>query len=507
MSAIKRAVVAVLLFSVSAFAASPDDFVVPQSTAAVKGAKKAAKGMRPKRRYHPIRRMHKTLKAIVPKPIQEIPGRFESGIRQTSPNPKVQQPRAATMPSQSPNMPEGPTPNTEPLPSGADRFFNAAAKIMTKSWKGNIFVWLPAISTDPNAGTTIGILPVLVLADENTHHIRHLLAPSYTYNELFGQTGTMRYYFYPTDTSQLYANASISQHTNRELKVRYENPALRDGLYYWRAEAYYSADGSERFYGLGPNSRSSNETGFVSKDSTVRSTFGVNFAKYWRAAVGLRFRRYATEQNIIPGTIDSATQFPGTPGLGTNNTTSSEFHLLWDTRDTPITPSRGASGEFFAEKTIKDFGSDADYVRYGGEGKKFFLWKDPKQITVFHAKYDYANGPFIPFYESPNLGGRDSLRAYGDRRFVDRGSLVFNVEHRYVFSSLKLMGIQTNFEAAPFIDLGTVFPTPDEIQRKNFRPVYGAAFRAAVKPNVVGDVEVGWGHEGTAVFVDINYPF
>jgi hypothetical protein len=69
------------------------------------------------------------------------------------------------------------------------------------------------------------------------------------------------------------------------------------------------------------------------------------------------------------------------------------------------------------------------------------------------------------------------------------------------------MGIQTTFELAPFFDIGTVFPTATEIQRKNFRPVYGAAFRAAVKPNVVGDVEIGYGKEGTAVFVDINYPF
>jgi hypothetical protein len=90
---------------------------------------------------------------------------------------------------------------------------------------------------------------------------------------------------------------------------------------------------------------------------------------------------------------------------------------------------------------------------------------------------------------------------------VDRGNVVFNIEHRYIFSSLKLMGIQTNFKITPFFDLGTVFPTLPDIERKNFRPVYGTAFRAAVKPNVVGDVEIGYGKEGAAVFVDINYPY
>ena len=74
-------------------------------------------------------------------------------------------------------------------------------------------------------------------------------------------------------------------------------------------------------------------------------------------------------------------------------------------------------------------------------------------------------------------------------------------------ASLTMMGIQSNFEIAPFFDIGSVFPTVPDVQAKNFRPVYGSAFRVAVKPNVVGDVELGVGKEGMAVFVDINYPY
>jgi hypothetical protein len=85
--------------------------------------------------------------------------------------------------------------------------------------------------------------------------------------------------------------------------------------------------------------------------------------------------------------------------------------------------------------------------------------------------------------------------------------IVVNVEHRVTVASLALMGIHTNFEVAPFFDVGSVFPTAPQLARKNFRPVYGGAFRAAVKPNVVGDVEVGIGKEGPAVFVNIDYPY
>jgi len=426
-------------------------------------------------------------------------------IKKTSPNPRVQAPEFSPMPASPPTLPM--LPPSPPQGTAAERFFAGAAKVMTRSWNGNIFVWLPAISTDPNAGPTYGVLPVLVLADPVTHNIRQLLAPSYTYNSLFGQTGTMRYYWYPSDTSQYVAIGSYSHHTNREAKMRYENTALMDGVLYVRSEAYYDVDGSRRFFGLGPESRKSDESGYTSQDSTFRAAAGVNFFKYWRATFGARVRRMTTEDNIIPGIPNMATQFPGTPGIDAQNTTAGEFRLLWDNRDLPITPSRGSSGEIFVEKTDGVFGSDSDFVRYGLEGKSFFLWKNPKYVTVVHGLFEKANGSNIPFYELPSLGGRNSLRGYGEGRFIDRGRLVFNVEHRITLTTMEMMGIKTNFEVAPFFDVGSVFPDIQDVKSKYFRPVAGGAFRVAVKPNVVGDVEVGFGKEGPAVFVDINYPY
>jgi hypothetical protein len=431
--------------------------------------------------------------------------KIQREIKKTSPNPRVQPPQSSPMPASAPQLPVLPPSPSQATP--AERFFAGAAKVMTKSWNGNIFVWLPAISTDPNTGPTYGVMPVLVLSDPETHNIRQLVAPSFTYNSLFGQTGTMRYYWYPTPSSQYVTIASYSQHTNREAKVRYENTALMDGTLYFRTETYYDVDGSRHFYGIGPESRESNESGYTSQDSLFRAAAGINFFQYWRATFGARVRRMTTEDNIIPGIANMATLFPDTQGINAQNTTAGEFRLLWDDRDSPITPSRGSSGEFWVEKTDGVFGSDSDFVRYGMEGKRFFLWDNPNDVTVVHGLVEKANGSDIPFYELPSLGGRDSLRGYGDDRFIDRGRIVFNVEHRITFASLDMMGIRTNFEVAPFFDIGSVFPDLQGLQSKNFTPVAGGAFRVAVKPNVVGDVELGVGREGPAVFVDINYPY
>jgi outer membrane protein assembly factor BamA len=181
--------------------------------------------------------------------------------------------------------------------------------------------------------------------------------------------------------------------------------------------------------------------------------------------------------------------------------------LLYDSRDYPVTPSKGSSAELYGEKTSKGWGSDADFIRYGLEGKHYFAWQNPNHVTVVHGLYDWSNGPNIPFWELATLGGRQTLRGFGEGRFSDQGRALFNVEHRITLTSVALMGVQTQFQVGPFFDLGAVFPRVQSVARKNFLPVYGGSFRAAVKPNVVGSVDVGFGKEGPGVYVGINYPF
>src|SRR5262249_38484948 len=150
------------------------------------------------------------------------------------------------------------------------------------------------------------------------------------------------------------------------------------------------------------------ETGYTSKDGVARASLGVNFAEAWRVTVGTRFRRFTTASNIIPDVTDLSTRFPSLAGQQYVNTETQEFRLLWDTRDSPVTPSKGSSGELFTEKTSRALGSDADFFRYGLDGERFFVW-NPKQITVIHSQYQKVNGPLIPFYELSQLGGRETL--------------------------------------------------------------------------------------------------
>lgn len=485
----KARVLLIGLLGTAAVVWAAQDYEVKKSTSTTHGIPAYPHGNPPHRPAHPhMQKLRKASEKVL-----------------TS-NPDFQGPQSQPMPPQAPKAPQLNPEAPVVAPSGTEAFLKAAAKIMTTTWDNNIFVWLPAISTDPNTGPTIGILPVLVLSDKVSHHIRHLIAPSYTYNELFGQTVTARYYFYPSDQSQLYAIGSYSQHVNREAKVRYENVDFLDGRAFIRGEAYYDADGSLRFFGVGPNTGSGSEAGYTGRDKVLHGDMGFNFLEYLRASFGLRYRRMGIDRTVAE-VKDLSDVFPTLASQPQQSTVVQEFHLLWDSRDYPVTPSRGQSGEIFFETTSQGWGSDSDFIRYGMEGKEFFPWKDGKQTTVVHGLFDKANGPNIPFYELATLGGRETLRGFGDGRFSDRGRVLFNVEHRVQLTKIEVMGVVTKFEVGPFIDAGTVFPNADGIQMKYVYPVYGAAFRAVVKPNVVGSVDVGVGREGPGVFVGINYPF
>src|ERR1035441_1552422 len=135
--------------STAPLTASPSDdtyLVAPSSPTAYQ--------LRQMRRQSPRRGTLTQLEALQ----RKTRGRMEREIKKAAPNPNVRSPTASPMPANAPTLPALPIP--PPKPTGAERFFAGAAKVMTRTWNGNIFVWLPAISTDPNAGPTYGVLPV-----------------------------------------------------------------------------------------------------------------------------------------------------------------------------------------------------------------------------------------------------------------------------------------------------------------------------------------------------------
>ncbi len=373
-----------------------------------------------------------------------------------------------------------------------------------------IFVRLPIVDTDPNRGTTYGVMPIVVEQDPATSRIVQIHAPSLTYNAYFGVEPTYRWYYYPSADSSLSLRGSWSKY-EREAFGEYSDHNVLGKPYDLYLLFQYNVDAGQIFYGLGPDSALGNQTNYKQEYWQYKWGVGTPLApgSNWRAHLGEHYESSRVLDGPIPGLPGFSTTFPAQFSDRYQQTHETRATLDYDSRDNATTTTRGGLAQAYAEASVRGFMSEYDYERYGADLRWFHPWTPDDDSKVLAVQYQYQQvlGPTPPFWIMPSLGGKYSLRAYGDGRFVDRGMTAFNVEQRFDLFQEKMAGVDTQFQLAPFAGLGTVFDTPASAQVAYLRPVVGSAVRAVVKPQVVGSVDVGYGQEGAAVFMDINYSF
>jgi len=388
------------------------------------------------------------------------------------------------------------SPASQPEKSSLDRFLQHTANILTRSTAAGGRVYFPVVAHNPNAGTSFGILPVWLVNDDEGG-IRHILAPMFIYNPTLGPGFSGTYYYYPSEQDK------VRVLVEKAAKSDYRLSGLYDGLFLSRfallAEGNFEADGSNQFYGVGPQSAQSNQANYRLLERLARAEMGL-FAGDWLLAGGWRFRRTQVGPSVYPSPR------PIDPALETASFYSLPLvRIARDTRDLRYTPSKGSILEGFAEYSDPAWGSDFSYRRYGAQWR-LYLPTSRKLTTVLHAQSEWINGT-APFSALVALGGAQSLRAFPEGRFQDRGAVFANVEERFTPYSFSAAGSLTEFQVAPFFEAGEVAPAPHAMQARLVQLVEGVAFRAVVKPTVVGKVEIGLGREGLGLFVGIDYPF
>jgi hemolysin activation/secretion protein len=128
---------------------------------------------------------------------------------------------------------------------------------------------------------------------------------------------------------------------------------------------------------------------------------------------------------------------------------------------------------------------------------------------VFVARFlaDTVNGRGVPFYEQPTLGGENTLRAFGQSRFIDNTALLVNFEERILVKEKQIFDYLIDFQVAPFVDIGRVDSRFSLRDLDNVQVNPGVGLRVLAKPHVVGRVDVAYGRDGGNVFVGLDYPF
>jgi len=170
-------------------------------------------------------------------------------------------------------------------------------------------------------------------------------------------------------------------------------------------------------------------------------------------------------------------------------------------------PTSGIYAKTSIECSWKAFGSNEDYRHYEAEVKGYLPLDNGRYISVGRIVYNQTLGGNVPFLERSILGGENTLRGYGRNRFIDSSYLLLNLEERIRLFRWSIFNVNTDWELAPFIDFGAVMESLDKAETQSFEFNPGVGFRAVVRPNIVGRIDIGIGSDGPAVFVGLGYPF
>lgn len=366
-----------------------------------------------------------------------------------------------------------------------------------------VFLPIPMIGTSPNKGVDMGFLPVWLFFNEQ-ETIRYIFAPSVDYNTEQGLILTGRLFSYPDPQRKWFAIAERSLEVRQNYEAFYED--FRFGAsdrYYMRVWGWFQDDPTAHFYGFGPDSDQEEESRYNLREVFGEVFFGWNVG-HWRLLLSERVRYVQVQDRGFDEPEFTGRRFPTVAGLNGSYNMTHGGAVVFDDRDHPDIPSSGRFGQLWLEASLEPI-SDETFLRYGAEWRHYVPWPSDVFITAYQLLYTAVSDSGISFYEQPALGG-DDFRGFPESRFVGRGKWQANLEERIRVVRMRLFNVDFDLEVAPFLGLGQVFEDEEDAFNE-VQPIGGIGFRAVVKPQVVGKIDIGYGREGENIFVSLNYPF
>jgi hypothetical protein len=379
-------------------------------------------------------------------------------------------------------------------------------------WPFDLFP-VPEVSTNPNGGVVYGILLAFLFKDQQ-NEIKSILAPDLNNDTALGPGGTVRYFAYPSADTQWYALAGAQERIARTVDLSYATGRTHENWFSLEGRLFFERDPTERFFGIGNDSRLGGESNYTTEQVYVRGKFGWNLTHKLQVAVVARPRYLRVLKGAFT-TIPQTTQmYPNVKGVGGGSEIYGELRASYDTRDSVDIPHEGGLALAYVGTAQRVLFSSSSYNRFGVDLHHYWPLNS-RMVFAAHAYLQYTPaGNEAAFWEMARLGGEaselydeETLRGYGAGRYTDNNESVANFELRTRVFEMTIMHTTGVFEIAPFVDAGRVFHDMSGDPIASLHPVGGIGFRGIAEPFVVGYVDVGMGGEGPAVFAGINYPF
>jgi Omp85 superfamily domain len=372
---------------------------------------------------------------------------------------------------------------------------------------------IPEVGTDPNGGTTVGVLPVYLVKDSRGE-ITEIIAPDVTYNQYLGYGGHARVLAYPSGDTQWSVELKAKEHIERGANFRYATGLSRATPWSYSVHLQYDRSATERFFGIGNDTSQDAQTNYTNEQVLLDATLGWNLSPALQLGWTLRPHYVAIEPGAIPSLPFIRQSFPNLPGVSTDHEFFNRLYVSYDTRDSVSLPTKGSQAVVSAGATDSSFLSSTSYAVLGVDVRHYQPVSD-RVIVAGHVALRYmpeAND--APFWALSSLGGDRSvpseeqpLRGFGEDRFIDRNLSSGGVEVRTRVLDLDVFATAVSLEVAPFVEAGSVFHSLSDSPVRDLHAVGGVGFRAIARPSILGYVDVGYGSEGAAIFSGINYPF
>ena len=369
---------------------------------------------------------------------------------------------------------------------------------------GTRVVPLPVYATLPNEGDTFGFMPVFLRVCDESARTESIIAPSITWNDVIHWTGTLRWFHYPADDQTLTLIVSASTRINSGVLLQWRDLPSQAGAFTTEIELRWQRSAFFRFFGLGPDTPEGAETSYTRLRGVAEARRGLNLGGDWNAGIALSFHADAVQDIGVPGLPISRRVFFGAPGMDGSAIAGQTIDIRFDSRPNRENSERGL------------FASAAAGVVEGLYGSPAYL-RGSIRVRALHPELGFIAGAArldwsgvstsqAPFYDQSTLGGAFLLRGFTEDRFIDQNGWTLEAEQRIRVLQTHIYGVTADWRIDPFIAVGQVYRAVDQAFSRP-RVAGGVGFRAWVRPNVVGRIDVATGGEGWKVYVEIGYPY
>jgi hypothetical protein len=269
-------------------------------------------------------------------------------------------------------------------------------------------------------------------------------------------------------------------------------PTLTHGRVHSGIDAKWIDAPRVSFYGIGNDSNKELKTTYLYRPTKIGGTLGVSLTKWLSIGGGGDFLNVQTGPGEFGTSIEEIFTTATAPGLGTQiNYGVARATAVVDWRSSPGYTRRGGVYSFEWANYRQLDGSNYSYRQFDADLQQFIPLLRENWVMVFRAATsmtDTSGANQVPYFMMPYLGSGETLRAFQNRRFRDRNSLLLQAEYRWTPAHFVDMAL--------FADTGKVASKRSDLNLDGLHTDYGIGIRFHGFRRNVLRIDLAHGNEG-----------